>query len=664
MNRVVLLVTAMVSGASALSNNDEDSKANPVNKVVTVLEEMRAQLEKEAASDDEVMEKMVCWCETNDKLKTKAIADNKQSIAQLEESIPEYAAKIATLQTEVKQLHKDIASGKQELFEATTIREKESGEFSAEEKDTMVSISGVTKAISALGAKMPDAFLQVQSVVDLQSLSKLKGIPISQRQTIKSFLQGTSHAPSSEIFGILKSMKESFEINLKDSQDDEKAAVQAYTELKAGKDDEIAAATTQRDTKEAQAADTVEKLAQAKEDLASSEETLASDEKFLADLKERCSNMDEEFAARKKMRTDEMAAVGEALSILTSDDAREQFSKSIAYSLTQVSMKKNVEPHYPGLLQSESTAMAQARVRASRLLLEEALALGSPRLSQLAVSMRSDVFAKIKVAIDQMVAQLKKEQKNDVKHRDFCIAELNQNEKQTDEAYDTKKALEIKTDDLNLLITNTGDEIAVAKQEVSDTELQIKKASQNREAENFDYQTTISDQSATQKVLKKALQKLKDFYAKNAFVQVKQAPPEGFKAYKKSGGAAGVMMMIETIVEESVQVAKDAAKAEQEAQLGYEKFVKDSNDAIDTLNKGIAEKTSALADAKAELARTEADMKDTMSNLLELANLASELHAQCDFTLKQFDKRQAGFTKEIEALQEAKYILSGMEPTL
>merc|ERR1719486_1714736 len=99
--------------------------------------------------------------------------------------------------------------------------------------------------------------------------------------------------------------------------------------------------------------------------------------------------------------------------------------------------------------------------------------------------------------------------------------------------------------------------------------------------------------------------------------------------------------MLETIIEESAAVQKDAAKAEQEAQTGYEKFVKDSNDAIDTLNKGIAEKTSALADAKAELARTDADMKDTMSSLLELANMAQELHTQCDFTLKQFDARQA-----------------------
>merc|ERR1719440_1939295 len=158
----------------------------------------------------------------------------------------------------------------------------------------------------------------------------------AQQQKVKAFLQTKAHAPSSEIFGVLKSMQESFEISLKDSQDDEKQAVTAFTELKTGKEDEIAAATEQHDTKEALAADTVEKLAQAKEDLVTTKEQLAADEKFLADLKEKCSNMDAEFAARKKMRPEEMAAVGEALAILTEDDARDQFSNSLA--LTQVSM--------------------------------------------------------------------------------------------------------------------------------------------------------------------------------------------------------------------------------------------------------------------------------------------------------------------------------------
>merc|ERR1719399_1426600 len=141
MSKALLVVAVLISRSFALSLDDEDAKANAVNKVTEVLEEMKAQLEKEAASDDEVYDQMMCWCETNDKLKTKAIADGKQLIGQLEEFIPEAAAKIATLTTEVKILKDDIAEGTAELKEATTIRGKEQAEFSAEEADTMVSIS-------------------------------------------------------------------------------------------------------------------------------------------------------------------------------------------------------------------------------------------------------------------------------------------------------------------------------------------------------------------------------------------------------------------------------------------------------------------------------------------------------------------------------------------
>merc|ERR1719238_2491792 len=102
------------------------------------------------------------------------------------------------------------------------------------------------------------------------------------------------------------------------------------------------------------------------------------------------------------------------------------------------------------------------------MLLSTAMDVGSPQLAQLAVSMRSDVFAKIKNAIDDMVAQLKQENKDEIKHRDFCIAELNQNEKQTDDAYDKKKELTTKTDDLNLRITNLNEEIDTLKQQVAD----------------------------------------------------------------------------------------------------------------------------------------------------------------------------------------------------
>merc|ERR1719199_95572 len=111
-----------------------------------------------------------------------------------------------------------------------------------------------------------------------------------------AFLQ---YAPASgEIFGILKQMKETFETNLASSQKEEMENQKAYEDLKAAKEEEIAAGTSLADTKTQTLAMTDEKNAQSKENLEDTENTLAADTKFLANLKERCGNMDQEYAER------------------------------------------------------------------------------------------------------------------------------------------------------------------------------------------------------------------------------------------------------------------------------------------------------------------------------------------------------------------------------
>merc|ERR1719240_1125252 len=90
---------------------------------------------------------------------------------------------------------------------------------------------------------------------------------------------------------------------------------------------------------------------------------------------------------------------------------------------------------------------------------------------------------------------------------------------------------------------------------------------------------TIQDQRATQAILEKALGRLKEFYEKKALLQEGQdplPPPPAQATYKPSGGAGGVMAMIEEVIAESKQVETDAISDESNAQAAYEGFVKDS----------------------------------------------------------------------------------------
>merc|ERR1719437_61161 len=97
------------NSVSSLKFDAEAAKNRPVSKVITLLKDMLKQLEKEAETDEEIYDKMACWCETNDREKTKAIKDAEARISALTTKIEEYTAMRARLATEIKNTEKEVA---------------------------------------------------------------------------------------------------------------------------------------------------------------------------------------------------------------------------------------------------------------------------------------------------------------------------------------------------------------------------------------------------------------------------------------------------------------------------------------------------------------------------------------------------------------------------
>merc|ERR1719387_160274 len=338
--------------------------------------------------------------------------------------------------------------------------------------------------------------------------------------------------------------------------------------------------------------------------------------------------MDQEWEARQKTRQLEMEAVSKALAILTSDDAHDLFTKTFNPAFVQVGASHKAE-----------------RARASKVLETVARKLKSPQLSALAVQVRLDAFTKVKKAIDDLVAQLLKEKADEIKQRDFCIDEFNTNKLDVNAKEQEKADLIAKIADLDATIKTLTEEIAA-----------LKEASENREKENKDFQETVSDQTATIKLLQAALEVLKGFYekkAKAAALAQRQEPagpppPPGFKAYKKNAASGGVMGMLQSIIDEAKDLQAAAVRDEAEAQEAYEGFTKETTASIAEANKEIINK----ADAEEELETAELELE-------RLANYNLELHGTCDFLLKNFELRQAAFAEEVDALKQAKAILSG-----
>merc|ERR1719515_511942 len=637
---------------------------------------MLKQLQKEAEEDEDIYDKIACWCETNDKEKTKAIKDAEEKIDILTSKIEEMTARSAQLATEIKNLEKEVAANQDSLDKATAIREKELAEFNAEEKDLLESIAALKAAITVLSKHHGGSLLQLQEsklisiAATLQHELQKHGellmgvLTHKQQREVAAFVQAPSdyfdasptfkqsYAPQSgEIFGILKQMKETFESNLSASQKEEMANQKAYEDLKAAKEEEIAAGQAQIDTKTQELADTDEKLAQAKQDISDTRASLSADEQFLMMLKEKCQMTDQEWEERQKTRQLEMQAVSKALAFLSSDDAHDLFTRTFN----------------PALVEKEAATHSTRRTAASRLLTVAARKLQSPRLATLATQVRLDAFVRVKKAIDDMIAQLLKEKEDEIKHKDFCVDELNSNQLQTEKKDREKSDLIALIEDLEMTIKSLTDAIDALKAEIAEMQVQLKRAGEDREKENKSFQMTVADQRATQKLLQAALGALKGFYEKKAaaasLLQKQEPagppPPPGFKEYKNNAASGGVMGMIQQIINDAKAMEAEAIRSEEDAQKAYEDFVKDTNASIEEKSKEIVNKSEEKAKAEADKTEAEEDKANVMTELEQLSNENADLHKSCDFVVKNFEIRQTARDEEIEALKQAKAILSG-----
>merc|ERR1719201_1728634 len=469
-------------------------------------------------------DKLSCWCKVNGDGKGTAVEIAEGKVADLTSRISSLTAKSSELEESIKKVESEVAANMQALDTATSMREEALSKFREEEKDMLVSITSLKNALVVLEKNLDTSFLQMSAGVKANVrahvrdiISKSKADDILQqilnptdRDTLTAFMQGKATAGSpqgGEIMGILKQMKTEFDSNLADMQSDEKKAVTEFGELKAAKTSEIAAGEEMAKEKTALLGKTKVQLAGAKEDLEDTTSAMEADQAFLVDLKERCSVSDAEWEERSKTRALEIAAVGETIKILTDDDAKDLMADTSAF--LQLSSPRRT-------LSREDLNREQA----SRVLLKAGTKSGRKALVQLSASVRLDAFVKVEQEITGMISDIEAESASEVAIQDKCKKEFHKNDMEVMEIDETISDLTTKINDFASAIDTLTKEIAALKAEITETTINIQRANELRVKSNKEFQSAVADQRATQAILKKALDRLGDFYAEQ-FVQLK-----------------------------------------------------------------------------------------------------------------------------------------------
>mmetsp|Transcript_55067 Transcript_55067/g.98227 ORF Transcript_55067/g.98227 Transcript_55067/m.98227 type:complete len:719 (-) Transcript_55067:66-2222(-) len=666
-------------------------ETKPITKVVNLLEGMAKKLEEEQEADEEAKAKWDCWCKTNDADKKAAIEAGKEKLAGLKSKIGELGPLIEQLTAQIRTANVELTADKRTLDKAYSIRVQQQNNFKEDEASMLKSISQVADAKTALSASQPDSLTEAykkegallqMSPASVKSLSagvsealKTRGALLysrmsrAEQQALDDFIKDPVSSAkglsllqdptSGSIVGILQSMADDFAEDLKKELDDEKKNKESYAALADSMQAEIKAGEELVIAKNEKKSTAESDLAAAKKDERVTQKNLEADIKFQATVEKQCHGNDATFQDRIQARQEEMAAVSNTISVLMSDESRDLLTKSVSF--LQLSTE-DVAAH-----------------KAAAFLVKEGQRLGAQKLVTLGLESKLDGFTKVKAAIDVMVTDLKTQQKDEVDQRDVCIADLSKNNMSAQDKTEFKIVTEGKIGDLKALIAECAKDIKSLKEEIAEMSKQAQIAGEDKQKQNQEFQAEVEEQKQTQAILKKAVAFLQKLYGSGAssvrksFLQVKSKEvqvkkvaadpatghPEGFQEYEKSQAGVGVVTLIETIIEDSAKVEAKTVEDEQEAQVAYEEFMKQTGESTKAKNTELDAKMSEEATAKGDLAEEDSSLDATETELQQLFETKLSLHKECDFFLANFEVRQKARSEELDALVQAKAILGG-----
>jgi len=711
--RAALFCLLVVSGAA--TGSASSVQANPVRKVVQMLQAMQKKVAAEGEKESELFEKFMCYCKTGSGDLSKSIGDAETKIPQLSSELKESEATLAETKEGLKEDQTDRSAAKTAIAEATALREKENAAFVAEKDEYVANIKAILAAVGALQKGMAGSFVQTSTASVLKKMlnsEATRDMLEEDRQQLLSFLSGSGpfsqgYAPQSgQIVGLLKQLGDSMATSLAESMIAEEKAVFTYGELMKAKTAEVNSLTEAIEAKTTKIGDLGVAIVQIKDDMGDTSDSLAEDKTFLTELEKGCDTKAAEWEERKKTRAAELLALAETIKILNDDDALELF-------------KKTLPAPGVGLMQVDVTSAtmrkeALAAVRSARRADQQ----GHTKLDliMLSLSGRQVSFAKVVAMIDDMVAMLKQEQLDDEHKKEYC-------ELQFDDSDDKKKSLEFTLEKTTNSIDKTENGIAQATEDIAtliatikDLDASVAEATAQRKSENEEFKALMASDSAAKELLEIAKNRLNQFYnpslytppAKTelsaesrivvsmgnpddivtttqpggiantgvtVFAQVsahRQAvgvapapPPETWDAYAKKGGeSTGVIAMIDLLIKDLDTEMTEAETDEKESQKDYESMMAESAKKRAEDSKTLADKEKLKADLEMDLTEFKRTKLATFKELQATMKYIAAMHAECDWLVQFFETRKEARNGEIKSLTDAKAVLSGASYSL
>jgi hypothetical protein len=648
----------------------------PVQKVITLLQDMRSTSVTEKKDEEVAFTKFKGWCDHTTTEKQKRVKEAEELMSQLEADIMSAESDVAELTQAMADLDAEMDQYRADMKAATEVREKEHADYEATHKDYTESVDAVSRAVSVLGQQNFD---RKQAAALLQEVSSHKFVPIVAKRTFAAFVTTTIKDPWDEeqptglsvsapqaaayqfqsggVIDMLKKLKDKFSDERTTLEKEEMSQKQSYELLIQDLTDSVERATKAKGRKEKTRGQRQEDAANAKGELADTTASRDEDQKYLDETVSGCQLKSADYESRQSLRAEELEALDKAIEILASG-----------------SVSGAADTHLPALVQQAfalRASMSAPAQRAAEFLQTRAAKIQSQMLSMLAAKVSAgDPFDKVKKMIKDMIVRLMEEATEESEHKGWCDSELGTNKITRESKTEDVNSLSAQADQLSADIAKLGQEIAELTATVAELDASVKEATELREKEKAKNAATVSDAKEASLAVQQATAVLKDFYAKaaeaTALVQadapnaLDDAPATFDSAYQgKQAESGGVLGMLEVIASDFERLETDTTMEEEQAAKEYKKFTNEA--AVDRAQKttDISNKQKLSTKKSGELQTTKSDLKSTQEELDAAMEYYDKLKPSCVDAGVSYEERVQRRADEIESLQEALKILSG-----
>lgn len=442
--------------------------------------------------------------------------------------------------------------------------------------------------------------------------------------------------------------------------------------------------------KEKEKAEAEVELAAATQEYDDTDAQMRGDIEFFDEAKESCTDKSEEWTEREKLRTAELDGIKEALSILTSDEAREMFANAI-------------KPGFEAFIQVDASisnpilAATEKAYSVVKMLSNKAEDKKAVEFARLAVTIKEsgqkgarDQFKAVLTEIDKIISNLKDEGKEDIEKRDECKEQYQSIALEVQELNWKIEKNVAKISKLEDMIKTKKEEKAKTIEEIKAVEKEIEELEDQRKEDAAAFEQAKSDDESAIDLLHKARDALKKFYEDNdidmgelqepAFLAKKVVamkvgepkferdedddPDAEFSDKGNSKNQAkGILSLLSMISEDLEDEVKNAIKSEDKAIAAFDKQLEVTKD----LKKDLVEKKTNIQSIidKHDTAKTneEDDMADNKDAIESEKTYRADIQVDCDFMLKAFDYRRERRAMEVDALTKAKAMLRGAAPS-